>query len=158
MTILGIDPGSTRVGYGAIKCEHGELLYISSGILSIPRDTKPNQLVSLETALSKLIAGLNPDRVVIERLFVTRNQKTAIEVAQARGVIVATIAKHRLPLVELTPSEIKLAVAGDGRASKGGVSLMVTRLLSLPKARVLDDITDALAAAIAGSGRLAETR
>jgi crossover junction endodeoxyribonuclease RuvC len=85
-------------------------------------------------------------------LFVTSNQKTAMEVAEARGVVVAAITRAGIRLIELSPPEIKLAVTGDGRATKSAVARMVGKFLSLPNEKRLDDVTDALAIAIAVSG------
>jgi len=155
MTILGIDPGSVRVGYGLVEKRAGVLVYRESGLLETPGGTKAERLVGLERSLTALVLRVKPDRAGIERLFITKNQKTVMEVAEARGVIVAALTRQGIPLIELSPPEIKLAVTGDGRATKEAVARMVSRtLLSLPREKRIDDVTDALGIAIAVSGNM----
>lgn len=154
MRVLGIDPGSTRAGYGVIDASSGSLTHISSGILSVSGATQSERLVSLRASLENLVSVSRPERVGIERLFFSKNRKTAIEVAQARGVIIETISSHGIPILEFTPAQVKAAVTGDGAAAKDAVARMVSRLLSLPPVRLLDDATDALATAIAASAPL----
>lgn len=152
MITLGIDPGSTRAGYGVIIKTHGVLSHMESGLLHVQASTKAARLVELEHSLSLVLARVRPNRVGIEKLYFSKNQKTALEVAQARGVLLAAVAKQGIPLREFTPGEVKLAVTGDGNATKKGVALMVGRFLHLPsKEKLLDDVTDALAIAIAAS-------
>jgi crossover junction endodeoxyribonuclease RuvC len=151
MRVLGIDPGSTRAGYGLIESCAGSLTHCVSGILTVDAGTQSGRLVSLQRSLEVLLDDTRPERAGVERLFFTKNRKTAIEVAQARGVIIETLAAHGVPIVELTPSEVKVAVTGDGTATKRAVAVMVTRLLNLPSLRRIDDVTDALAVAIAAS-------
>ncbi|MEK7512606.1 MAG: crossover junction endodeoxyribonuclease RuvC [Patescibacteria group bacterium] len=152
MILLGVDPGSVRVGYGAIAAQGSLLIHLESGLIPVPGATKAERLVALEQSLGALIDRLHPERVGIERLFIGKNRKTANEVAHARGVIIATIARRGVPIVELSPSEVKCAVTGTGTASKGGVARMVALLLRLDGTRQIDDVTDALAVAIATSG------
>lgn len=151
MLILGIDPGTHRIGYGAVQKEGGVLSFLEAGILPLP-ETLP-RLPAIEAALEALLVRLKPDRVGMERLFFTRNQKTAIGVAQARGVLVNCLQKRGTPLLEFSPSEIKLAVTGSGTADKRAVADMTFRFLSKKPERFLDDATDALAAAITASSR-----
>jgi crossover junction endodeoxyribonuclease RuvC len=151
MRVLGIDPGSTRAGYGVVDSRANTLTHVASGVLSVSGATQAERLVSLRRSLEELVAETHPERVGIERLFFSKNRKTAIEVAQARGVILEALAAHRIPVFELTPGQVKAAVTGDGAAAKDAVARMVHRILSLPSARLLDDTTDALAMAIAVS-------
>lgn len=152
MIILGIDPGSVRVGYGVLKKERGALRHVESGLLPIHARDKASRLIELECALHAILARVKPDRVGIEKLYFSKNQKTALEVAQARGVILKTIAVSGIPFLEFTPGEIKLAVTGDGNATKRGVAAMVERFLHLSlKKGLADDVTDALAIAITAS-------
>lgn len=153
MIILGIDPGSVRIGYGLLEARNGGIVHKASGLLTIPNGSKTERLAAISKSTEQLLAEARPDRVGVEKLFFTKNQKTAFEVAEARGVIVTTIVKAATPIIEFTPSEVKLAVTGDGRASKEGVAKMVRLFLHLPKERVFDDVTDALAIAIAASGK-----
>ncbi|MCP6720104.1 MAG: crossover junction endodeoxyribonuclease RuvC [Patescibacteria group bacterium] len=159
MIILGIDPGSVRIGYGVIKKNHGKLTHLKSGLLKLPQTDHANRLVAIEKDLNNLLQKFQPDRVGLEKLFFVKNQKTALGVSEARGVILNTLAKKSLPFFEITPSEVKLAVTGDGRASKKSVAKMVNYFLGLELGNVvIDDITDALAIAIAVSGRNIEVK
>lgn len=152
MKILGIDPGSTRIGYGLIKKEKKGLKFVRAGLLKISATkTKNQRLLDLEKSFSKLLKKEKPDLVALEKLYFVKNQKTALEVGQSRGILVLTILKNKLPLIEISPSEVKLTVTGDGRASKKAVAKMVGYFLKIDTAKQIDDITDALAIAIAAS-------
>ena len=151
MIILGIDPGSTRVGYGLIKAERNNLKFIRAGLLKISAKTKNQRLLDLEKSFSRLLKKEKPHLVALEKLYFVKNQKTALEVGQSRGVLVLTILKNNLPLIEIAPSEAKSMVAGNGRASKEAVAKMVGYFLKIDTAKQIDDITDALSLAIAAS-------
>jgi len=152
MIILGIDPGSARVGYGLIKREKNNLEFVSAGLLKISSPDKNERLVELEKSFEKLLTKARPDLAVIEKLFFMKNMKTALEVAQSRGVLTLIIAKRKIPLLEYTPMEIKQGVTGYGLADKKSVAKMVAKILKINKIIGYDDISDALAAAILGSG------
>ncbi len=151
MKILGVDPGSTRVGYGIIEKENGSLRFIKAGLLKISSKNKDERLVELEKSFSDLLKKEKPALVVLEKLYFMRNLKTALEVAQSRGVLVLIITKYKLPLLEYTPLEIKQGVTGYGLADKKSVAKMVSRILKIDKISKYDDASDALAAAILGS-------
>ncbi|MFH1161688.1 MAG: crossover junction endodeoxyribonuclease RuvC [Candidatus Jorgensenbacteria bacterium] len=151
MITLGIDPGSTRVGYGAVRKERGILTHLESGLLNIHSKEKTQQLIELAVSLKEVLVRLKPNCVGIEKLYFSKNQKTALEVAQARGVLVHTIAEAGVPILEFTPGEVKLAVTGDGGATKAAVAVMVVRFLRLPPRKLVDDVSDALAIAITAS-------
>jgi len=151
MIILGIDPGSTRVGYGLIKKEKDELKFIGAGLLKILSKDKGQRLVELEKSFSQLLKKERPDLAVLERLYFMRNLKTALEVAQSRGVLTLLITKYKIPLLEFTPLEIKQNITGYGLADKQMVAKMVAKILKIKKISKYDDVTDALAAAILGS-------
>lgn len=152
MIILGIDPGTTRIGYGVIKTNGNAVAHVESGLLRIPaRAAGSQKLRAVEQELLRLIRRTKPQKIGVEKLFFAKNQKTAIRVAEARGVIINTILKQSIPLIELTPSEVKSNVAGDGRASKNAVGKMVNYFLKLPSSKRIDDIADALAIAIAAA-------
>lgn len=153
MIILGIDPGSVRIGYGVIKKDRGKLTHIESGLLKLPRARHEDRLVAIEKNLGALLRRVRPDRVGLEKLFFVKNQKTALDVAQARGVILSAVAKKSIFLFEVAPSEVKLAVTGDGRAPKKSVAKMVNYFLDFEQKNVVDDVTDALAIAITISNR-----
>jgi len=150
MIILGIDPGTSRIGVGVIKKQGGSLLHIESGLLSTQEGYKNEgeHLCVLEKELKKILKRRKPDLVGIESLYFSNNQKTAFSVSQARGVILKTITEHKIPYVEFTPSEIKLSTTGHGRAPKERVAHMVGMLLKIDTKKIVDDVTDALAIAI----------
>ncbi len=151
MKILGIDPGSTRAGYGLIKKEKGDLKFIGAGILKVSSKDKNQRLAELEKSFSLLLKKERPDLAVMEKLYFMRNLKTAIEVAQARGVLTLLIIKHKIPLLEYSPLEIKQNITGYGMADKKSVAKMVAKILKMETISRYDDATDALAAAIVGS-------
>ncbi len=163
MIILGIDPGSTRIGYGIINSEK-ELSLIAYGVIEISRkkisaDLKQhgshNELAQLlqkaSSALRELITTYQPEKVGIEKLYFTKNVKTGIEVAQARGALINELARYQIPIEEFTPSEIKKAVTGYGNSDKKGVAKMVSKILRMESVKGYDDASDALAVAITTS-------
>jgi len=149
MKILGLDPGSTRVGFGLINKEKNNLKFLRAGLLKIISRDKNQRLLELEKSLAQLLKKEKPDLAAIEKLYFVKNLKTALEVGQARGVLVLTIVKNKIPFIEIAPSEAKLVVTGDGRATKTAVAKMVGYFLKINTAKYLDDTTDALALAIA---------
>lgn len=148
MLILGLDPGSTRVGYGLIKKQRGGLKLIASGLLKINSQNKNQRLLEIEKSLSRLIKKHQPDLAAIEKLFFMKNLKTALEVAQSRGVLTLTIVKGKIPLLEFSPSEVKIAATGYGSADKQAVAKMVKKILKTNEISKIDDVSDALATAI----------
>ncbi len=153
MKILGIDPGSVRIGYGLIKKEKGELKFIKAGLLKISTKNKNQRLLHLEKSFCKLLKKEKPDLIALEKLYFSKNLKTALEVAQSRGVLTFLIIKHKIPLLEYTPSEIKSGVTGYGLADKKSVANMTAKILKIDKIDSCDDISDALAIAITASQR-----
>lgn len=149
MTILGIDPGSVRVGFGIIKKENGQLICVKSGLLAIPKNTQADRLVCIEKHLTRLLDHVKIERAGLEKLFFAKNKKTALQVAEARGVILNTLTKKSIPCFEIAPTETKLIVTGYGHASKKEVAKMVCYTLKLPDTNLVDDVMDALAIAIA---------
>lgn len=152
--ILGIDPGTIRIGYGLIRKEGEDLKYVQSGLINIHRDKKENQLLELEKNFLKLLYKTRPNLAGIEKLYFVKNKKTALDVAQARGVIIAALAKSKTPFIEVAPTQVKLAATGNGRASKEAVAKMICLNLGLDRTnKKIDDVTDALAVAIAVSSK-----
>ncbi len=148
MVILGIDPGTARIGFGVIN-NNQKLKLIGYGCIQTPKTLKnPQRLAELENQLRQIIKKYKPERVAVEDLFFFKNLKTAISVSQARGVILLTAAKSKIPILEYTPLQIKQAVTGYGRAEKKQVQKMVKMILNLKKIPKPDDAADALAAAI----------
>ncbi|NCO15240.1 crossover junction endodeoxyribonuclease RuvC [Candidatus Wolfebacteria bacterium CG18_big_fil_WC_8_21_14_2_50_39_7] len=154
MKIIGIDPGSARVGYGVIEKKNNGLRFIRAGLLKISSKDKGKRLLELEKSFSQLLKKEKPDLVVLEKLYFMKNMKTALEVAQSRGVLTLTIIKYKIPLLEYTPLEIKQGVTGYGMADKKSVAKMVNKILKIKKISKYDDMTDALAAAILGSDKI----
>lgn len=148
MLILGLDPGSTRVGYGFIKKNKNELTLLKSGLLKVSSQEKSQRLIEIEKHLLQLIKQNKPDLIAMEKLFFMKNMKTALEVAQSRGVLTLTAAKYKIPLLEFSPSEIKAAVAGHGMADKKSIAKMVSLILKIKDIKGPDDVTDAIATAI----------
>ncbi len=154
MKIIGIDPGSARVGYGVIEKKNNDLKFIRAGLLKISSKDKSERLLEMEKSFSQLLKKEKPDLVILEKLYFVKNMKTALEVAQSRGVLTLTIIKYKIPLLEYTPLEIKQGVTGYGLADKKSVAKMVAKILKIKKINKYDDVTDALAAAILGSDKI----
>ena len=149
MRIFGIDPGSIRTGYGCVETNGTRHRLVTYGVLSAPRaSTFPEKLHFIHDGLAKLIRTASPECVVIENLFHARNVRSALVLGHARGVAVLAAVEAGLPVVEYTPSEIKLAVSGYGRAEKPQLQHMVKLLLGLDSAPSPHDAADALAVAI----------
>ena len=156
MLILGIDPGTTRVGFGLIKKDHG-LKLVKCGLLKIKSKEKNGRLLELENSFRRLIKKEKPDLAAIEKLYFMKNQKTGLEVAEARGVLILNIIKAKIPFVEFSPSQIKNSVAGYGLADKKAVAGMCAKILGIDKINGFDDVSDALATAITASNILLTT-
>ena len=155
MKILGIDPGIERLGWGIIEKNGNELKKISSGVKKTLKTQKEGErLWEIFMFLDELIKKEMPDIVSTEKLFFSKNVKTALIIGEVRGVILSVVQKHNMTLREFTPPELKMAVCGYGKAGKESIANMVNLLLNLPKKKVLDDETDALALAIAASNIL----
>jgi crossover junction endodeoxyribonuclease RuvC len=155
--ILGIDPGISRVGYGIIK-EEGHIELISSGLLNITlsqkRKNKYHYLKTIAEELEKKLKKYQPAAVAIEKLYVARNSKAALAIAEARGVILYTAARYNVPIFEYAPATVKKAIAGYGKADKKSVARMIQNILQTPQITGPDDVTDALALAITASQEL----
>jgi len=148
MKILGIDPGSTRIGYGLIKKNKKDFGFISAGLLDIFSKDKNLRLLDLEKSFSSLLKKEKPDLVSMEKLYFYKNVKTAMEVSQSRGVLTFLVIKNKIPLLEYTPSEVKSMVTGYGMADKKSIARAVEKILKINKISGYDDVTDALAIAI----------
>jgi len=153
--ILGIDPGYDRLGVALIKKESGlpaqagkEELLFSDCFTSSPKQKLGERLLKVGAELEKLIKKHEIDCAATEKLFFSVNQKTALAVAEARGLISYLCAKHQLPLFEYTPAEIKMTIAGYGNANKKQISEMVPRLITIAKKIKFDDEFDAIAIAL----------
>ncbi len=153
MTILGLDPGSRYTGYGVIERRGSRIRLLAEGRISLPSDRPLAQrLVTLVAETERLIFEHSPTVAVLESLFRGINVRSLIVLAQARGALVSTVARAGLDLYEYSPTEIKAAVTGHGRADKEQVSRMVKMILGT-KSEMTPDAGDALAAAICFSQR-----
>lgn len=149
MTILGIDPGIGRTGWGLISEEKGRFKSVDYGCIeTYPKDTEIDRLAQLYEQIEKLFKKHSPDEVVIEELFFNTNQKTALSVGQARGVVLLSCAQNKKNPHVYTPLQVKMSIAGYGRAQKSQIAHMVKSLLNLKKTPKPDDVTDALAVAL----------
>lgn len=148
MTILGIDPGTGRMGYGVVLKEKGRIRHVMHGCLETPPHTPhADRLIGIHEKLIELIETHRPDIVGVEKLFFSKNTKTAMSVSEARGVILMTARKYKVRIVEHTPMQIKQAVTGHGGADKQQVQQMVKMLMNLAAVPRPDDAADAVATA-----------
>ena len=146
MIILGIDPGTHRIGYGVIKKDGNTMSFLDGGLLEIKTEI-PHSFQEAKKHLEKIIKKHQPERVGIEKLFVVKNQKTAMSVSEMRGVLLLTVVEQSLELFEFSPNEIKVSVCGDGSADKRAVTKMMKLILNIPEKTFIDDTWDALAIA-----------
>ncbi len=149
MRILGIDPGFAITGYSVIDYIGNKFKLITSGAITTEAGLAfPTRLTIIYDELSEIIHKYNPEVISVEELFFNQNIKTAINVAQARGIVLVVGCKNSIPTYEYTPLQIKQAVVGYGRAEKKQVQQMVKAILNVKEVPKLDDITDSMAAAI----------
>ena len=149
MIVLGIDPGTASLGYGIVDRTGGTLRAVDYGCFNTSPDRPlPDRLLAIQDSLAELIDLHRPSLMAVERLFFSRNVQTAFAVGQARGVVLVAAARAGVPVREATPSEVKLAVSGDGRADKEQVGRMVQLVLGMERVPTPDDAADALAVAI----------
>lgn len=149
MLILGIDPGYAIIGWGLIRFERGKYIPVDFGAITTNAGVPFNRrLEQIYDQLNELLDTHHPDAVAVEKLYFQTNAKTAIDVAQARGVTMLALQKHGMPVYEYTPLQVKSAVTGFGQAQKPQVMEMTKRLLRLKAVPKPDDTADALAIAI----------
>jgi crossover junction endodeoxyribonuclease RuvC len=150
MRVLGVDPGLTRCGYGIIDGEPGRrLALVATGVVSTSAgDEIGPRLLALEEQVERWLTDYRPDAVAVERVFSQHNVRTVMGTAQAGAVAIVCAARRNLPVALHTPSEVKAAVTGSGRADKAQVTQMVTRLLAMHDPPRPADSADALALAI----------
>ena len=144
--ILGIDPGYDRVGWAVISRISNKTSYIASGLIQTQaRDEIFDRYQQIWLQLSQVIDLYQPTTCHLESLFFARNQKTALRVSEARGLIIAKLITHQVEVKEFTPLQAKLAVTGYGKADKTAMAKMVSLQLELPNQVMKDDELDALA-------------
>lgn len=149
MTILGIDPGLKTIGFGIITQPTSKTWEVTryGTIETKPSDPICDRLHTIYTNLIELLISLRPNAIGVEKLFFFRNQKTIMEVGQARGVILLACGRAQCPLFEPTPLQIKQSLTGYGNAPKKQVQAMIQQIFSLPSVPKPDDAADAIAIA-----------
>ncbi len=151
MRILGFDPGYAITGWGVVSADHPRIVPIDYGCIrtkaGLPMSVR---LSEIYRDVVEVIARTAPDRAVVEKLYFSQNKTTAGSVYEARGVILAALGSASIPVLELSPVQIKQAVTGSGRATKSDVITMVQKLLGITEKISPDDTADALGCAIGG--------
>lgn len=146
MRVLGVDPGYDRLGVAILEKKRGVDILIYSDCITTDKSLSfPERLFIIGKELSSLLVRFDPDSVALEKLFFNKNQKTAIAVAEVRGMIIYLARLHKCRVQEYTPQQIKVAVTGYGKSDKKQVAYMVKQLLSNVKDNALDDEYDAIA-------------
>ncbi len=150
MIVLGIDPGYEKVGVAIVSKEISgkENLLFSGCIKTDKKESHAERLCFIGKEIEKIIEKYEPKTLAVEKLFFNTNQKTALLVSEARGVILFTAQKRGLFIQEFTPPQIKLATTGDGRADKKQIVKMLSLLIKIPSGKKEDDEFDAIAVAI----------
>lgn len=147
--VLGIDPGTARMGYGVIRQQKPEIECLEYGVIETDsKKEKHERLSDIYEQLTGLISKYNPDAFGVEDIFYFKNQKTLVEVSQARGVALLAASQTKKPCHSFTPLQVKQAVTGYGQAEKRQVQIMVQKLLKLDELPRPDDAADALAVAL----------
>lgn len=147
--ILGIDPGTGRLGFGVIEKKNSSLMMVDAGVITTDKSLSDSQrLKIIFDDITEIIAKTKPDYISIEKLFFAQNVTTAMTVSQARGVVLLLAEQNNLPIYEYTPLQIKQALTGYGRADKKQIQNIVKLILNLKEIPKPDDCADALAAAI----------
>lgn len=147
MRVLGLDPGTSRTGYGVVGLENGRLVRFASGVVSLGRGPLAPRLAALHRELDRLIETYDPTVCAVEGLFHHRNARSALLLGHARGVCLLVAAAHGLDVTEYPPATVKKAMTGHGAAEKAQVGFMVARRLGQQPETALD-ASDALAVAI----------
>lgn len=157
--ILAIDPGYDRVGVALISLSEGKGILIHSAcIVTKKTDTQEKRLAYIYTRLETMLTTWIPTTIALETLFFSINKKTVMKVAESRGVIVLLAGLHNLPLIELSPQEVKLAMTGIGNANKTAVQKMVSLSLKIDTNGKLDDEIDAIALGFAAVGYIKQKK
>lgn len=158
MRILGLDPGLGTTGWGLIEAEGNRLKHLANGQLKTDaKEALPQRLSHLATMIDALVADHEPAAAAAEEIFVNKNPQSTLKLAQARGAILLSVARHGLEVGEYAPRLVKKAVVGTGTADKAQVHAMVSRLL--PGVKIAGpDASDALAVAITHAHHMASSR
>lgn len=150
MKVLGIDPGYDRLGIAVLSGDQAKQSYDYSECFTPEKGAFEDRLLAAGTHFKEMLDLHRPDLVALETLFFTNNQKTAMHVAELRGVLLYEARRAGVPIAEFIPSQVKLAVAGYGKSDKAGIAVMLGKLLAIPKRKMRDDEYDAIAVALTG--------
>lgn len=148
MIILGLDPGIARTGFGLLNTSQSNWFVCCGCLTTSSHQSLPDRLLDLGRDLKQLIARYQPGRAIVEDIFFGANRKTAMSTAQTRGVLLFILRTHHIPVMTLTPLQIKSRVVGHGHATKQQVQTIVAHRLRLSAPPTPDDAADALAAAL----------
>jgi crossover junction endodeoxyribonuclease RuvC len=154
MKILGIDPGYDRLGIAIIEklAKGKEVVIYSACFTTSPKDTIYERLKQVGQEIARILNKFKPTAAALETLFITKNQKTAMRVSEARGIIIYEALKHNIPVFEYAPMEIKMAITSNGKSDKTQMMKMLPMLVDIPKKKgwekMLDDEYDAIAVAL----------
>jgi crossover junction endodeoxyribonuclease RuvC len=153
MRVLGLDPGTATFGWGVVDVGGVRPVHVAHGALrTSATDSLGGRLSSLRDGIQGLVSEHRPDRIALERVFAQSNIQSAVAIGAARGIALLLASDNNIEVVEATPTEMKRAIAGDGRATKAAVTKAIAKLLSLHTAPSPDDAADALALALWGGG------
>ncbi|NJN52742.1 MAG: crossover junction endodeoxyribonuclease RuvC [Gammaproteobacteria bacterium] len=147
MRIFGVDPGSRITGYGVVDLRRGKPVYVASGCIRTPKGDVAYRLAEIFEGITSLIDTHAPDQVAVEQVFLSKNANSALKLGQARGVVLAAVARAGIDVAEYAARRVKQSVTGTGAATKPQVQHMVRVLLDL-SAAPSSDAADALAIAI----------
>jgi crossover junction endodeoxyribonuclease RuvC len=151
--ILGIDPGLASTGFGVLRCEANRYRHVEHGIICTdPRQDTGRRLLEIRKAILAVLKNFAPDEAAVETVYFSKNSSSALPVAQARGVILCTLAEKGVPFAEYTPQALKQAVIGRGKADKFQMQEVMRMLLGLAEPPSPDHAADALAAAFCHAG------
>ncbi len=150
MRILAIDPGYDRLGVAIVEGDPSRPTVVMSDCILPAKGARETRLARVYEAVADAIKEHSPDALAIETLFFSTNVRTALGVAEARGAVLAAAGSAKIPVIECSPQQVKLAVTGHGGADKKAIARMIPHLVSLSKKKRLDDELDAIAIAIAG--------
>ena len=153
MKILGIDPGYDRLGIAIVeKSGKGkEKLLYSACLQTSTKDDIYSRFGQIGAEIARIIEEYKPDALALETLFITKNQKTAMRVAEVRGIIIYEAICAKVPIFEYSPMQIKSAITSDGNSDKERIIKMVNILIDIPSKKALDDEYDAIAVALTHS-------
>ncbi|GAA1398476.1 crossover junction endodeoxyribonuclease RuvC [Luteococcus peritonei] len=159
MRVLGVDPGLTRCGIGVVSGTVGRPLeLVAVGVVRTPAgQDHAHRLLAIETGIEEWVTAYRPEAIAVERVFAQHNLQSVTGTSQAAGIAMLVAARHAIPVVLHTPSEVKAAITGSGRADKAQVGAMVARILKLAEPPKPADAADAVALAICHIWRGAAT-